>query len=187
MRKIFTFIEFNLSESTAAGNMEHTYTIPFAYSSNDPKNGYNSKSFSRDLDAVFIEKPNLKKEIIKFLSLNLGISRIEDLASMPFVNVAAVIPEIERIIQAGEYEPEKTMPGGGLLFIRNKTFKNGLGADFYINRKGTKVEVVTEDESGDEKVRIFDFEKFPFDRFEFTEEERKELEALNRAKHATNS
>jgi hypothetical protein len=47
--------------------------------------------------------------------------------------------EIERIIEAGEYEPETTMPGGGLLFIRNKIFTNGGGADFYINRKGTRI------------------------------------------------
>ena len=84
-------------------------------------------------------------------------------------------------------EPETTMPGGGLLFIRNKIFANGGGADFYINRKGTKVEVVTEDDMGNEKVRIFDIEKFPFDRFEFTEEEREELEALNRAKNGANA
>jgi hypothetical protein len=45
------------------------------------------------------------------------------------------------------------------------------------------VEVVTEDEMGNEKVRIFDVEKFPFDRFEFTDDEREELEALNRAKN----
>jgi hypothetical protein len=74
------------------------------------------------------------------------------------------------------------MPGGGLLFIRNKIFANGGGADFYINRKGTKVEVVTEDEMGNEKVRIFDIEKFPFDRFEFTEEDKEELNALKKAK-----
>ena len=183
MRRIFTFNQFNLDESSAAGNMEQTYSIPFAYTSNDPKDGYSSKSFCDDLEAVFIEKPNLRKEILEFLSSNLGISKIEELAIMPFVNVAKVIPEIERIIEAGEYEPEKTMPGGGLLFIRNKIFVNGGGADFYINRKGTKVEVVTEDEMGNEKVRIFDVEKFPFDRFEFTDDEREELEALNRAKN----
>jgi hypothetical protein len=40
---------------------------------------------------------------------------------------------------------------------------------------------------GNEKVRIFDIEKFPFDRFEFTEEEREELEALNRAKNGSNA
>lgn len=183
MRRIFTFNQFNLDESSAAGNMGQTYSIPFSYTSNDPKDGYSSKSFCDDLEAVFIEKPNLKKEILEFLSSNLGISKIEELAIMPFVNVAKVIPEIERIIEAGEYESEKTMPGGGLLFIRNKIFVNGGGADFYINRKGTKVEVVTEDEMGNEKVRIFDVEKFPFDRFEFTDDEREELEALNRAKN----
>lgn len=187
MRRIYTFNEFNLSESSAAGNMEQTYSIPFAYTSNDPKNGYNSKSFSDDLEAVFVEKPNLRKEIIEFLSLNLGISKIEELAIIPFLNIAKLIPEIERIIEAGEYEPEKIMSGGGLLFIRNKIFTSGGGADFYINRKGTKVEVVSEDEMGNEKAKIFDIEKFPFDRFEFTEEEREELEALNRAKNGANS
>jgi hypothetical protein len=187
MRKIFTFNEFNLNESSAAGNMEQTYVIPFAYTSNDPKNGYNSKSFSDDLGAVFIEKPNLKKEIMEFLSLNLGILKIEELATIPFINIARLIPEIERIIEAGEYEPETTMPGGGLLFIRNKIFTSGRGADFYINRKGTKIEVVTEDETGNENVRIFDIKKFPFDRFEFTEDEREELEALSKAKNGANS
>ena len=182
MRRIFTFNQFNLDESSAAGNMGQTYSIPFAYTSNDPKDGYSSKSFCDDLEAVFIEKPNLRKEILEFLSSNLGISKIEELAIMPFVKVAKVIPEIERIIEAGEYEPETTMPGGGLLFIRNKIFANGGGADFYINRKGTKVEVVTEDEMGNEKVRIFDIEKFPFDRFEFTEEDKEELNALKKAK-----
>lgn len=187
MRRIFTFNQFNLDESSAAGNMGQTYSIPFAYTSNDPKDGYSSKSFCDDLEAVFIEKPNLRKEILEFLSSNLGISKIEELAIMPFLNVAKVIPEIERIIEAGEYEPEKTMPGGGLLFIRNKIFANGGGADFYINRKGTKVEVVTEDEMGNEKARIFDVEKFPFDRFEFTDDEREELEALNKAKNRFSS
>ena len=183
MKKILSFNEFNINESSAAGNMGATYSIPFAYTSNDPKDGYSSKSFCDDLQAVFIERPNLKKEILGFLSANLNISKIEDLASMPFVKIANLIPEIERIIEAGEYEPETTMPGGALLFIRNKIFTDGGGADFYINRKGTKIEVVTEDETGSERVKIFPIENFPFDRYEFTEEEIEELEALKKAKH----
>ena len=82
MRRIFTFNQFNISESSAAGNMGQTYTIPFAYTSNDPKDGYSSKSFSDDLEALFVEKPNLRKEILEFLSLNLGITKIEELATM---------------------------------------------------------------------------------------------------------
>ena len=64
MKKIFTFKEFSINESTAAGNREKTYSIPFSYSSNDPKYGYNSKSFVDDLESIFIEKPELKKEKI---------------------------------------------------------------------------------------------------------------------------
>ena len=94
MRRIFTFNQFNLDESSAAGNMEQTYSIPFSYTSNDPKDGYSSKSFCDDLEAVFIEKPNLRKEILEFLSSNLGISKIEELAIMPFIKLAKVIPEI---------------------------------------------------------------------------------------------
>ncbi len=187
MKKILSFDEFSINESSAAGNMGVTYSIPFAYTSNDPKDGYSSKSFCDDLQAVFVEKPNLKKEILGFLSSNLGISKIEDIASMPFANIAKIIPEIERIIEAGEYEPETTMPGGGLLFIRNKIFVNGGGADFYINRKGTKIEVVSEDETGKEKVKIFDIDKFPFDRYEFTEDEMEELNAMKRAKLGSNA
>ena len=56
--------------------------------------------------------------------------------------------------------------------------KNGFGADFYLNSHGTKIEVVTEDETGEEKVYMFKSDKFPFDRFNFTEEEKKETEYL---------
>jgi hypothetical protein len=184
MKRIFTFNQFNLNESSAAGNMGQTHSIPFAYTSNDPRNGYSSKSFVDDLKTVFIEKPELKNQIIQFLSDNLKISKIDDLSYIPFVHISKIISEIERIIEAGEYEPETIMPGGALLFIRNKTFKDGSGADFYINRKGTKIEVVTEDETGKEKVKIFDSLKFPFDRYEFTDEEKDELDALIKAKHA---
>jgi len=186
MRRIYTFNEFGLNESSAAGNNGQFYTIPFKYTSNDPKKGYSSKTFVDDLKSIFIEKPNLKKEIIEFLVANAEISRIDDLAIKPFSLVAKLIPEIERIIDAGEYEPEMIMPGEGLLFIRNKIFKDGTGADFYINKKGTKVEVVFDDEMGKDKAALFMADSFPYDRFEFTEEEKEELEALVKAR-GTNS
>lgn len=184
MKKIRTFNEFNLLESSAAGNREKTYELPFKYSSNDPKYGYTSKSFVDDLKSIFIEKPFLKREIISFISRNLGISNIDDLSSKPFALISEIFPEIERIIDAGEYEPELTMPGGALLFIRNKIFRDGTGADFYINRKGNKVEVVSEDSSGIEKVEMYEVERFPFDRYEFSQDEAEELKALIRAKNA---
>jgi hypothetical protein len=182
MRRIYTFKEVEINESSAAGNNGQFYSIPFKYTSNDPKNGYNSKTFVDDLKSIFIEKPKLEKEITEFLVANAEISRIDDLSIKPFSLISKLIPEIERIIEAGEYEPEMTMPGGGLLFIRNKTFKDGSGADFYINKKGTKIEVVLEDDMGKDKVALFTIDNFPFDRFEFTEEEKEELEALIKAK-----
>jgi hypothetical protein len=182
MKKILDFKDFSLLESTAAGNRELSYKIPFSYTSNDPKEGYSSKSFVSDLESVFIDKPHLKKEISEFLSGKVGITKISDLSNKPISFIIKLIPEIERIIDAGEYEPELTMPGGGLLFIRNKKFSNGKSADFYINRKGTKIEVVTEDELGKEKVMTFEIDRFPFDRFEFKDEEREELNALRKAK-----
>lgn len=177
MRRIFNFDQF-INESSAAGNMDKTYNIPFAYSSNDPKDGYSSKSFVDDLKSIFVEKPDLKKEITEFISSTMQISSIDQLASKPFAEIIKIIPEIERIIEAGEYEPEIKMPGGALLFIRNKMLSNGFGADFYINRHGTKIEVVTEDETGEERVYMFKAEKFPFDRFEFNDEEKRETEDL---------
>jgi len=177
MRRLFNFFEF-INESSAAGNMDKTYNIPFKYSSNDPKNGYNSKSFVDDLKSIFIEKPELKKEITNFISTTMSISSIDDLCKKPFVDIIKIIPEIERIIEAGEYEPELNMPGGANLFIRNKMLKNGFGADFYINSHGTKIEVVTEDETGNELVYMFKSDNFPFDRFNFSEEEREETEEL---------
>ena len=144
MRRLFNFTEF-VNESSAAGNMDKTYNIPFKYSSHDPKEGYNSKSFVDDLKSVFIEKPELKREITSFISTTMRISNIDDLSTRPFSEISKIIPEIERIIEAGEYEPELKMPGGAILFIRNKILKNGRGADFYLNRAGTKIEVVTED------------------------------------------
>jgi len=174
MKRILDFYGF-INESSAAGNMDKTYSIPFKYSSNDPRDGYNSKSFVSDLESVFIEKPHLKKEIIGFLSTTMKISSIDQLEMKPFSEVSKIIPEIERIIEAGEYEPESIMPGGANLFIRNKTLKNGKGADFYINNRGTKIEVVTDDDAGKEVVYMFRTEKFPFDRFEFTQEEKDEL------------
>lgn len=182
MRKIKNFNEFSLLESSAAGNRENTYELPFKHSSNDPKYGYNSKSFVDDLKSIFVEKPFLKKEILAFISQNIGISNIEDLANKPFSLISEIIEEIERIIEAGEYEPELTMPGGAILFIRNKIFKDGTGADFYINRKGTKIEVVLDDRNGKEKVEVHEVGRFPYDRFEFSQEEREELKSLIRAK-----
>lgn len=180
MRRIFNFKQF-LNESSAAGNMDRTFKVPFAYSSHDPKVGYNSKSFVEDLRALFVEKPELKKEITEFITTTMNIS-LDDLEFRPFVEVSKIIPEIERIIEAGEYEPEKVMPGGSTLFIRNKIMDNGSSADFYINRFGTKIEVVTEDESGEERVFRFKAEKFPFDRFQFTPEEIKETEDIIKEK-----
>jgi len=183
MRKIFTFNEF-INESSAAGNMDKTYSVPFAYSSNDPKEGYNSKKFVDDLKSIFVEKPELKDEITKFISTTMRISSIDELSSRPFSEIIKIIPEIERIIEAGEYEPEETMPGGAILFIRNKILKNGFEADFYLNSHGTKIEVVTEDETGEERVYLFKAEKFPFERFNFTEEEKQETEDLISQKRA---
>lgn len=177
MRRIFNFTQF-INESTAAGNMDKTYNIPFKYSSNDPKNGYNSKSFCDDLKSIFVEKPELKKEIIEFISNTMEISSIDDISKKPFSDIINIIPEIERIIEAGEYEPEMIMPGGAILFIRNKTLKSGIGADFYLNTHGTKIEVITEDEDGNERVYMFRSEKFPFDRFNFTDEEKQETKEL---------
>lgn len=182
MKKILDFNQFSLSESSAAGNRENTHNIPFSYTSHDPKEGYSSKSFVSDLKSIFIDKPEIKKEIIEFLSAKAGITKIDDLGNKPISFVIKLIPEIERIIDAGEYEPEVTMPGGALLFIRNKKLSDGRGADFYINKKGTKIEVVTEDNLGKEKVMVFDIDSFPFDRFEFKDEERDELNALRKAK-----
>jgi len=173
MKRIHSFNDF-INESSSAGNMDKTYKIPFSYSSHDPKEGYNSRSFVEDLESIFIEKPEIKKEIIKFISKTMSVSSLEELSKRPFYYVAKIIPEIERIIEAGEYEPETEMPGGAILFIRNKILKNGFGADFYLNSHGTKIEVVTEDETGKEKVYMFRSEKFPFDRFDFTEGEKEE-------------
>ena len=186
MRRIYTFNEFGLNESSAAGNNGQFYTIPFKYTSNDPKKGYNSKTFVDDLKTIFLEKPKLADEITEFLVANAEISRIDDLIVKPFSLISKLIPEIERIIDAGEYEPEMIMPGGGLLFIRNKMFKDGSGADFYINKKGTKVEVVFDDDLGKDKSALFMVDNFPYDKFEFTEEEKEELEALVKAR-GTNS
>jgi hypothetical protein len=177
MKRIFNFTQF-INESTAAGNMDKTYNIPFRYSSHDPKNGYNSKIFVDDLKSIFLEKPELKKEITEFISSSMNVSTLDDLYKRPFSEIVKLIPEIERIIEAGEYEPELKMPGGTTLFIRNKILKNGKGADFYLNSHGSKIEVVTEDDEGNEKVYHFRSEKFPFDRFNFTEEEKKETEDL---------
>jgi hypothetical protein len=76
------------------------------------------------------------------------------------------------------------MPGGAILFIRNKILKNGRGADFYMNSHGTKIEVVTEDVEGNEKVMVFRTEEFPFERFDFTDEEKQETEDLVKEKRS---
>lgn len=182
MRNIKKFKDFSINESSAAGNRDNTYEIPFKFTSNDPRYGYNSRTFVEDLKSIFIEKPALKKQIIEFLSDCIGISSIDDLILKPFSLVSDLIPEIERIIEAGEYEPELIMPGGALIFIRNKVFSDGTGADFYINRKGNKIEVVTDNPEGGDRSSIYNTQNFPFDRYEFTEEEREELEALIKAK-----
>lgn len=184
MKNIKYFKEFKINESSAAGNRDETFDLPFSYSSNNPKFGYTSKSFVEDLESIFVEKPEIKKEITEFLLHNMDISSIKDLEKKPISLIKAIIPEIERIIAAADYEPEVVMPGGSLLFIRNKALKNGRGADFYVNRKGTKIEVVTEDENGEEKVYMYDSKTFPFDFFEFTEEEKEELKSILKAKGA---
>jgi hypothetical protein len=182
MKNLTSFKNFSVNESSAAGNRDHTYQIPFSYTSNDPKIGYSSKSFVDDLKSIFIEKPHIKSSILEFLTKSSGISRIDDLATKPFSLIKDLIPEIERIIGSGEYEPELTMPGGALLFIRNKIMCNGKGVDLYINRKGTKIEVVSEDENGKEKVSVYDSNSFPRDRYELTQEEKEELDSILKAK-----
>ena len=159
MKRIFNFTQF-INESTAAGNMDKTYNIPFRYSSHDPKNGYNSKIFVDDLKSIFLEKPELKKEITEFISSSMNVSTLDDLYKRPFSEIVKLIPEIERIIEAGEYEPELKMPGGATLFIRNKILKNGKGADFYLNSHGSKIEVVTKTMKGMKKFIILDPKNF---------------------------
>lgn len=181
MKKILDFNGF-LNESTAAGNMDRTYKIPFKYSAHDPKEGYNSRKFIDDLKTVFIEKPELKKEILKFITTVTSVSSIDDLKDRPFSEIIKIIPNIEKIIAAGEYEPELKMPGDSVLFMRNKETQQGKTADFYMNKYGTKIEVVTEDEVGDETVYIFRSEKFPYDRFNFNNDEIKITKDLISAK-----
>lgn len=184
MRRVYNFNEFILNESSSAGSKGINFDVPFKHSSHDPKFGYNSKTFVDDLMSLFIDKPNLKNEITEFVVTNSDVSKIEDLALKPFSFVSSLIPEIERIIDAGEYEPELTMPGGSLLFLRNKKLESGKTVDFYMNRKGTKVEVVTDDEAGKEKCTIYDATNFPADQYEFTEDEKAELNALIKAKNS---
>lgn len=181
MKKLLYFTQF-LNESTAAGNRDESFTVPFKYTSKDSKTGYNSKSFVDDIESIILEKPELDKEIKLFLNNVLGINRIEDLSEKPFSYIAEIIPEIEKIIDAGEFETEVTMPGGGLLFLAGKKLKNGKKADFYMNRKGTKIEVSTEDDNGKEFCEIYRSNQFPFERWEFSEEEKEEVEEMIRAK-----
>jgi hypothetical protein len=183
MKKLLYFGQF-LNESTAAGNRDESFTVPFKYSSKDSKSGYNSKSFVDDLESIILEKPELETEIKKFLKDSLLTNNIEDLAQKPFSYIIEIIPEIERIIDAGEFEPEITMPGGGLLFLPNKKLKNGRVADFYINRKGTKIEVSTEDDNGKEFCEIYSSESFPFEKWEFTDEEIEEVKEMIKGKGA---
>lgn len=181
MKKILDFKNFVINESTAAGNRWEKYDIPFSYTSKDSREGYSSKSFTDDLKAAILERPEIKKEIMAYLSDTLDIVQIDDLAKKPFSYVRKAIPDIERIIRAGEYEPDLTMPGGALLFIRNKKLSDGRGVDFYINRKGTKIEVVYDGENGDES-KIYQSNDFPFGEYEFSEEEREEIENMIKAK-----
>jgi hypothetical protein len=181
MKNILDFKSFSINESTAAGNRWEKYEIPFSYSSKDSREGYTSKSFTDDLNAAILERPEIKDEILAFLSDQLDIVKIEDLGKKPFSYVKEIIPEIERIIRAGEYEPDVTMPGGALLFIRNKKLSDGRTVDFYINRKGTKIEVVYDGEDGEE-CKIYYSSDFPFDQYEFAKEEQEEIENMIRAK-----
>ena len=181
MRRLIKFDDFSINESTAAGNRWDKYNIPFSYTSRDSREGYSSKSFADDLNAAILERPEIKKEILSYLSDQLDILKIEDIAKKPFSYVKEIIPEIERIIRAGEYEPDVTMPGGSLLFIRNKRLSDGRSVDFYINRKGTKIEVVFDGEKGDE-CKIYHSSDFPFDQYEFSDEEREEILNIIKAK-----
>lgn len=180
MKNIVNFNEF-INESTAAGNRENTFEVPFKFSSNDPRYGYNSKSFVDDLKTVFLEKPHVKKEILEFLK-DVNIFDLDQLEAKTFSFVSQLIPEIERIIEAGDYQPESIMPGGAILFLRGKKLEDGKSADFYLNKRGTKIEVVLDDAVGKEYVERFDANSFPYDQFKFTEEEKEELQALLRAK-----
>jgi len=183
MKKLLYFNQF-LNESTAAGNRDESFTVPFKYTSKDSKMGYNSKSFVDDLKSIILEKPELEQEIKKFLKDSLLITDISDLEQKPFSYIVEIIPEIERIIEAGEFDPEITMPGGGLLFIQGKKLKNGKKADFYINRKGTKIEVSTEDENGKEFCEVYKADDFPYEKWEFKEDEIEEVKEMIRGKGA---
>jgi hypothetical protein len=180
MKKIIKFKDF-VNESTSAGSREETIDMPFKFSSNDPKFGYSSKSFVDDLKTIFLEKPYLKKEILSFLK-SLEIFDFKALELKPFFFIKQIIPEIERIIESGDYLPDSIMPGGAILFIRGKKLETGRSADFYLNNRGTKIEVVLEDGKGKEHVERFDVNSFPYDKFKFTKEEQEELQALIRAK-----
>lgn len=180
MKNIVKFKDF-LNESTAAGNREQTFEVPFKFSSNDPRFGYNSKSFVDDLKTIFLEKPHVKKEILEFLK-DVNIFDLDQLEAKPFSFVGQLIPEIERIIEAGDYQPDSIMPGGAILFLRGKKLEGGKSADFYLNKRGTKIEVVLDDEAGKESVERHDANTFPYDQFQFSKEEKEELQALIRGK-----
>lgn len=186
MIRILTFKEFSLIESSSAGNRTQNYTIPFKYSLKDPRYNYNSTSFVEDLEAFLLEKPHLKKEILKFLMKKEKINKISDLKNKPFAFVYKLIPEIEKIIDENNYEPDIIMPGGGLLFIKNKFFKDGSSADFYINKKGTKIEVVKTNIDGTEESKIYPIKLFSTDDYEFTEEEKEKLKTILKTKGIVN-
>lgn len=178
MDKIYTFEKFMINESSSAGNRDQI--DGFVYGSNDQKDRYDVSGFIDYLEKTFIDNPEVKPKIIDILSKNLGILDIHELNEMPFSLISDIIKEIEEKI--GKYEVETIMPGGALLFIRNKQLKDGKGADFYINKKGTKIEVITENAYGEDKSIIYRTLEFNPDKYGFTKDECEKLESLIKAK-----
>lgn len=158
MKNLFNFYQF-ITESSSAGSKIYS-GIDFKFARKDLRDGYNIDDLIRDIHSYGDKNPQIMNTITQVIdqyTKNLGIQSIRDLDR---VSLDKFIEKIEKIIE-NDGEPEIIqMPSGAFLFLKDHKTPDGKICDFYINRKKTKIEIVSVDDKGEEESRLIHVDQF---------------------------
>ena len=158
MNRISNFSKFILESSSAGSKFKES--ISFKFAKKDLRDGYFMDDLINDIHFYGNKTPQIKKMISQIISKyaeSFGVSSIRDLDS---TTLKEFISKVEKVIETGGAPELIEMPSGSFLFLRDHISPDGKSCDFYINRKKTKIEVVTTESGGEEESLIFKIDQF---------------------------
>ncbi len=158
MRNLFNFYQF-IAESSSAGSKIYQ-GINFKFARKDLRDGYNIDDLIRDIHSYGDKNPQIMDTITQVIdqyTKKLGVQSIRDLDR---ISLDKFIERIEKIIE-NKGEPEIIqMPSGAFLFLKDHETPDGKICDFYMNRKKTRIEIVSVDDTGEEESRLISMDQF---------------------------